>query len=84
LTIDSVVIYTALDKDGAAKVTVIRTLKAVRDWRNLALLYGTEENMQKAEVMVSDVESLLETCGVKMTKSKGSQHTRRKDIPVTC
>lgn len=76
----------ALDQEGATRASLVRTLRAVSRWRNLASSYGTDENLQKADEMLSAVEKLLENCGARIQKksvqlvreeSKESKHFYR-------
>jgi TATA-binding protein-associated factor len=77
--------FAALDKDGPTKAAVIRTIKTVSTWRNHLSIYGTEENILKAEAMVSEVERLLESCGAKVErKSKCVGTTKRKRFSLFC
>lgn len=57
-----------VDKAEPTKNSVLNTIRAVSKWKNLAGVYGTDENVQKAEGMLSEIERLLEACGAEVKK----------------
>lgn len=71
----SLIIFLALDKEGATRASLVRTLRSVSRWRNLASSYGTNENLQKADEMLSAIEQLLEGCGARIQKKSMGQKT---------
>jgi hypothetical protein len=57
-------------RDGLTKQDIISTIRAVSKWKNIAEVYGTKENMDKAENMLAELHRLLESVGVKVPKTK--------------
>lgn len=47
------------------KTKVARTIRAVSRWRDVAEMYGTAENLEKAAHIMAEVERLLDEVGVK-------------------
>jgi hypothetical protein len=71
-SIDNVV--ADLDKQQPTRASINVTMRAVSNWKDLAGVYGTTENIEKAESMLSEIERLLELCGAEVKKR--SKETR--------
>ncbi|THU90177.1 hypothetical protein K435DRAFT_864524 [Dendrothele bispora CBS 962.96] len=59
--------------DVSGKVTkavAVKVIKAVHRWKTIAEVYGTEENVSKAGVMLDELHRLLEKVGAKKSKQK--------------
>jgi hypothetical protein len=52
-------------------------MKAVSNWKNLIDIYGTDDNIRKAEDMLSEVERLLLACGAEVKKILKTSSTRK-------
>ena len=56
----------------------MRTIRAVSRWRDMADIYGTDENTEKADNMLAEVERLLAEIGVKNVEGASTKRAAKK------
>jgi hypothetical protein len=70
-------VLTDLNKESVTKADIFATIRAVSKWKDIAEVYGTKDNLLKADHMLAELNRLMEGLGVRVQKCKAGTGKRR-------
>jgi TATA-binding protein-associated factor len=68
-------VLAGLGEDKPTKAHIMKSIRAVARWKDLADIYGTKENKAKADEMLSELNRIMEGIGAKVPVAKTPKPT---------